>query len=107
MISVKPITFTTPGYHLTNEERETIISFDETSDPVNVYTFNKAIIRKLDNWYESGEPLQLVRAESLNGTECREYKVPKSWIRVQRPRQYTEEQKKSMVERFQKGKNSA
>ena len=104
MIEVKNIGMSDPNYKLNNIERETIITFNETGEPAEVFTYNPAMIRRLDALHEEGEPVEVVRAESVNGVNLREYRVPKIWIRVRPPKkmQYTEEQRRERSERMQK-----
>ena len=99
MIEIKKIGMSDPTYKLNSIERETIITFNETPEPAEVFTHNPAMIRRLDALHEEGEPVEVVRVESVNGVNLREYRVPKSWISVRRPRRVSEEQRKAMSER--------
>lgn len=102
MVAVKQITTSIPGYRPVLEERETIITFDETQAPAAVYTFNPALIRKLDDLTDArSEEIKCIRAESINGVECREYELPKKWLKVNASRILDEEQRKAWAERFQ------
>lgn len=91
-ISVKNVNFADKNYRLTNEERETIITFNETHEPATIMTYNPSLIRKLDGWYEEGiEGIELVEAESLNGTQYRKYRFPKKWAKINKPKVLSEE----------------
>ena len=102
MIAEKEKTMSTGSYKLQGFERETVIVFNETGDPAEVFTYNPAIIRRLDGLHEEGEQVELVRAEIINGIRLREYRVPKSWVSVRRPRKLnlTEEQKQERAVRL-------
>lgn len=105
MIEVKEIAASVEGYRLTNAERETIITYDETPDAADVFTYNVALIHRLDELYESGNPdIKLIRAERFGGAENRTYKVPKSWIAVRPPRKVvmTEERKRELTEQLRR-----
>ena len=92
VINVKETKFTDSNYRLSGEEKETIITFNETQEPATIMTYNPALIRKLDGWYEEGiEGIELVEAESLNGTQYRKYRFPKKWAKIIKPRVYSEE----------------
>ena len=75
-------------YKLTKDERETVITFDDGSLHAYVYTCNEALKRKMK---------KLLLDPSCT-VECRDqysetYIIPKSWIRLNKPRQLTEEYK--------------
>lgn len=81
---------------LTNEEKETIISFDETPAPAIIFTYNKRWQRHLEERFKLS-PLR------DNGFGGREYEMPKSRISLPRvPRQLTAEQREKMAERLRK-----
>ena len=103
MIHVTEVSTTVPGYRPVLEERETIITFDESNAPAAIFTYNPAFIRKLDKLFEERpDDVSFIRAESINGVELREYHVPKKWIKVNASRILTEEQKQQYRERFKK-----
>ena len=60
---------------LTNEERETIISFDETPADAVIFTYNKA-------WQAHLENRLGLKATMDNGYGGKEYCVPKKRIRM-------------------------
>lgn len=81
---------------LTNEERETIITFDQTNAPANIYTCNPS-------WWRHFEAIG-VEPIRLYGNYAREYEVPKEWIKSPRPPKranLTPEQKKQLAARLQ------
>lgn len=99
-IPAKAIATSIPGYKPNNYERETIITFDETPENAVVLTYNPAFIRKLDALTETrpGE-VSCCRAESINGVQLREYRIPKRWIKVNPSRILTEEERERYAER--------
>jgi hypothetical protein len=85
---------------LTNEEKETIISFDETKEPAVIFTYNKAWQKHL----EGRLGLKPIRDNRFGG---KEYEIPKSRIRKpQAPRKMSEEQKQKATERLTKARLS-
>ena len=65
-------------------ERETIILFNETSEPAEVFTYNKRMIRKLEGLAQKfpGE----FRLKSNNGAGGMTYIVPKNRILISTPK---------------------
>lgn len=100
MIKEKEIKFSMPN-PITLEERETVITFDETQAPAEIYTHNPAMIRKLDALCEERpKDIQCIRAERMNeNIHVREYRCPKKWVRVQAPRIMSDEERAAMSER--------
>jgi len=83
---------------LTNEERETLISFDETQAPAVIFTYNKKWQRHLEGRFGL-KPL------TDNGFGGREYVIPKSRISLPRvPRKMSDEQKQKAAERLRKAR---
>lgn len=80
--------------HLTNEERETIITFDETPADAIVFTYNRA-------WQRHVEQKLGIKPRSSNGFGGKEYQVPKARIRMPQPKRvYSPEQKQKMAKRL-------
>ena len=83
--------------YLTNEERETIICFNEQSSTARVFTYN----RKMSNYLreQASDPQTSCRLleDNLNGGLT--FEVPKKWVKVRRPRQISEEQRAEMAAR--------
>lgn len=79
-------------------EQETIINFNEEEKVASVYTFNRALQRKLVRLAEE-YPDECRKAKTWQPGESVEYIVPKKWIKVNAPRILTEEQKQAAVER--------
>lgn len=102
MIEVKQITTPLTGSTPTREERETVIVFNELpEEPATVFTYNPALIRKLDALTEErAEEVQCTRAESINGVQLREYTLPKKWVKINPSRILTEEERAAWAKRF-------
>ena len=68
-------------------ERETIILFNETSEPAEVFTYNKKMIRKLERLVRMfpGE----FKVKSDNGAGGMTYIVPKNRILISTPKRKT------------------
>ena len=60
---------------LTNDEKKTLISFDETPDDSVIFTYNKAGQSNLENRLG-------LRTTMDNGCGGKEYRVPKKRIRM-------------------------
>jgi hypothetical protein len=74
----------TPRRSLSPEERETIIRFDETSNPASVFTYNR-------RWQQHIEKRLGIKPDWSNHHGGRQYSVPKSRISVPRaPRKVSE-----------------
>ena len=83
--------------NLSNEDRETVISFDESNADAVIYTFNKRWIKRLE---ELG-----LKPVYKSDEGAREYRVAKSRIPLPRaPRKMSAEQKKKAGERLQKAR---
>lgn len=80
---------------LTKQERETIIVFNEEESTAEVDTCNKALIKQLDSLSEK-MPNVVVIGEDEHG---KRYRLPKKWVKIRNPRQYSEEERAKMAER--------
>lgn len=65
-------------------ERETIILFNETSEPAEVFTYNKKMIRKLERLAQKFP--DEFRLKSDNGAGGMAYIVPKNRILISTPK---------------------
>lgn len=68
-------------------ERETIILFNETSEPAEVFTYNKRMIRKLERLVRMFP--DEFKLKSDNGAGGRTYIVPKNRILISTPKRKT------------------
>lgn len=83
---------------LTNEEKETIITFDETPADAIIFTYNKT-------WQTHLEKRLGIRPTMDNGSGGREYRIAKSRIRPPRPpRVLSPEQRRKLGERLRKAR---
>lgn len=93
---------------LTREEMETIIRFDETNAPAEIFTFNGAMKRKLHSLCEK-YPNQFLydkeRSEE-NGSGGEFFTVPKRYIKVASPRVLSEDQIEKKREQAKKNLKS-
>ena len=90
-MKIKKIRTSIPGYRPPTEDRVTIIRFSEADDEASVFTYNKALMKKLD-WLSEDRPdeVHIMDAQSINGVENREYLIPKRWVKVTTARSMTE-----------------
>jgi len=77
--------------HLTNPERETIISFSAADTTMNIYTTDP-------NWFARIKKL----GGKMKGDYACEAEIPKKWLRIQKPPTLSEERKKELAERIKK-----
>ena len=83
---------------LTNEERETIILFDETPDEATVFTYNR-------RWQKHFEQRLGIKPIGNNGFGGKTYKITKNRIPLPRvPRKMSPEQKKKLGQRLKKAR---
>ncbi len=85
------------AYNLTNEERETIILFNEAEKTASISTFNSALIRKLKTICEARPDESSGKGPDQNGEYL--FTVPKKWIKVNAGPTYTDEQKTAYKEK--------
>ena len=82
--------------NLTKYEQETIINYNNEEKTASVFTYDKSLIRKLDKRLAESSDIKLIR----RGEDFAEYSLPKKWIKVSFPRQYSDEQRAEMAERM-------
>lgn len=100
-MKIRQIKTSVPGYKPSREERETIIRFSEADLEASVFTFNPALIRKLDALVEQRpDEVNCMEANSINGVESREYLVPKGWVKVNPSRILSKEERAIKSERM-------
>lgn len=75
----------------TNEERETVIRYDQTPEEANVWTCDPALMRRLE-----ARGVKPSRVEKDGGRVfAKEYRVPKRWVKISPPRQVSESQREA------------
>lgn len=80
---------------LSRIEQETIILFNEADKTAIVDTCNTALINRMDKYCAEDKLCCLVKKDKYGA----KYVCPKSWVKVQRPRQLSEEQKREFAVR--------
>lgn len=80
---------------LTKYERETLILFNEEESTAIVSTYNERLRNRLADFATKSDDCCLIN----KGDGYEEYRIPKSWIKINLPRQYSEEQREKMAER--------
>lgn len=93
LLKPEVVKFVGGDYRPVGYERETIIRFDETSSPATVQTWNPALIRQLDKLVVETEQVTNYRAELIGGVVCKAYALPKTWIKIRKPRELSEEER--------------
>ena len=81
---------------LTLAERETIFLYSEAEQTASIDTCNQALIRRLDAFTAKSPAITLVR-EDEHG-KC--YHLPKSWIKVNMPKQLSAELRQELSEKM-------
>lgn len=82
--------------NLTKYEQKTIINYNNEEKTASIFTYDKSLIRKLDKRLAEMSDMKLIR----RGEDFAEYSLPKKWIKVAFPRQYSDEQRAEMAERM-------
>lgn len=78
---------------LSKYEQETIINYNQGDAEASCYTHDPKLIKRLDELAQKRKEVALVReAEGM-----REYTIPKKWVKVRAPKEYSEEQKAKMA----------
>ena len=89
--------------HLSTVEQETIINYNNAEKEATIFTYDKALNRKLDELCSTHKEISLLREE--NG--AREYKLPKKWLKVRAPAILSDVERQKRAEaaraRFSKG----
>lgn len=87
---------------LTKIEKETIILFNEAEQTAGISTYNSVLIKRLDGFCNTRpDEIKLI---STGSTGCREYELPKKWIKINVGIQLSDEQRAIRSER---GKQAA
>ena len=82
---------------VSREERETIILFNETEDPVTIYTFNADLKRRLKSFAKKHPELCRKKTEDAEFGSIT-YELEKSRLSIRLTAPYTEERRKSVGE---------
>ena len=74
--------------NLSSIEQETIINYNQGEAEATVFTYDKALIRKLERLREKNPAVELLREEK---TGAREYRFPKRWLSIRHAAVLSEE----------------
>lgn len=84
--------------NLTRYEKETIISYNEEEKTANVYTYNNTLKNRLAEFATKSDKCVLIKDDG----DCAIYKVPKKWVKIRMPRQYSPEELLELQDRARK-----
>lgn len=88
---------------LTKEEQETVFLYNQASKECSVCTSDPALIRKLNALAEKDHcVVRTSETESFS-----EYRMPKRYLKVKAPRQYSNEEKQKMRDRLKAAREAA
>lgn len=83
------------SYGLSNDERETTVLFDDSSNTASIYTCDKKLIKKLDGFCKKRPDLyKLVEKDPPSKT----YTFPKKYIKIRLPKTLSLKQKEHLRE---------
>lgn len=82
-------------------ERETVINYNESPGNASVYTFNVALQNKLLKMAKQ-RPDEVIVINSKN--PAMEFSVPRKWIKVNPPKQMSDEAKAKAADRLAKAR---
>lgn len=88
---------------LSKYEQETVINYNNEEKLASIFTYDKTLIRKIDNKLSEYPDIKVVR----RGESWAEYSLPKKWIKVGFPRQLSDEQRAEMANRMRAARESA
>lgn len=80
---------------LSRIEQETIILFNEADKTATIDTCNTSLINRMDQYCAEDKLCCLVKKDKYGA----KYVCPKSWVKVRRPRQLSDEQKRELAVR--------
>lgn len=88
---------------LSKYEQETVINYNNEEKLASIFTYDKTLMRKIDNKLSEYSDIKVVR----RGESWAEYSLPKKWIKVGFPRQLSDEQRAEMANRMRAARESA
>ena len=80
--------------NLTASEREPILLFDDGTDTATLETCNKQWKKRMDALCVKNQACSLVSETAYS----KKYRFPKTWVKVQMPRQLSDEQRQKLRE---------
>lgn len=87
---------------VTGYEQETIINYNNAEKTASIFTYDKSLIRKIDEKLSDYPEVKVIRRDD----GCVEYELPKKWIRVRFPRLLSDEQRAEIANRMNAARNS-
>lgn len=85
---------------LTKIEKETIILFNEAEETASVYTYNAALLRKLERLRTERPEDVKIHDEHPSGSKT--YLIPKKYVRITATQKLTDEQREKRAEIFRR-----
>lgn len=82
------------AYNLTAYEQETIINFNNGEQEASIYTCNKALMKKLDNFCKRRPDLYKLDDKNENS---KTYLFPKNLVTLRVPKVLTQKQRENMA----------
>lgn len=82
----------------THIEQETVITYNRAEDTAQIYTADPTVMTKLSKLCKTNDAFQLVKKDKDGKT----YTCPKTWIKIVKPREISEEQREALAERMRK-----
>ena len=79
---------------LSKFEQETILNYNQEESFASVYTHNKALMNKLDKAIGIRPEISVEKDYGY----CKEYHIPKKWIKVKIPPSLSEEKREKLKE---------
>lgn len=67
--------------NLSRYEQETIITYNEEEGRADIYTHNKALLRKLEKLAQE-RPEECKLGKASHGGQASDYIIPKAWVRI-------------------------
>jgi len=83
------------GYELSNEERETIINYNDEEKIGSVYTCDEKLIKQLDEFCKKRPDLYKLIEKDL---PSKTYTFPKKYISIRLPKVLSQKQKEHLLE---------
>ena len=82
--------------HLLKEEKETVINYNETNEPVSVYTYNRDLKRRLEQYARKHPDLAKLVRKYDDGAVC--YHVNKDRFSIRLTAPYSAERRRAAAE---------
>lgn len=80
---------------LTKYEQETIINYNQEEKTASCFTYDRALVRKLDTISEKSTEIIVTR----EGDGFKVYTFPRKWIKIKTPRQLSSEKRAELRNR--------